>query len=267
MQSNLAAAALVTLLFVAFEPRAEEIVTISTRAGTTQSFLLASPEKSAPEAVAILFPGGSGLIRLRNEGGRIRFGEGNFLLRSRQLFVERGVVAAVMDAPSDQAQGMDDRFRLGDNHATDVAAVVTELRKRYVNIPVFLAGTSRGSISVASLGRILGSSIAGATLTSTLFRGGARFGPALDGFDFSKISTPVLVVHHVNDGCRESPYRDAKQLAESQRYPLISVSGGNPPTSVPCEAFTPHGYLGRETETVDAIVNWMLKKPYPVNIE
>jgi len=25
---------------------------------------------------------------------------------------------------------------------------------------------------------------------------------------------------------------------------------------------SPHGYLGRETETVDAIVNWMLKRPF-----
>jgi hypothetical protein len=257
----------VLLLAAACTAGAQEIVSLPTRDGVKQEFLLTAPDGGKPAAAALLFPGGAGSIRLRNEGGRIRFGEGNFLVRSRQLFVERGVAAAVMDAPSDHAQGMDDHFRLGDNHVIDVTAVVAELQKRYPGTPVFLIGTSRGSISVASLGRTLGNKVAGAVLTSTLFHGGSRFGPALDGFDFSKIGMPVLVVHHINDGCRESPYRDARQMSETQRYPMISVSGGNPPTSAPCEAFTPHGYLGREAQTVDAIVNWMLKKPYPANIE
>ena len=254
-------------LITAAAVEAQEIVTLSARDRVTQSFLLTVPAGGKPEAAAVLFPGGSGLIRLRNEGEGIQFGEGNFLVRSRQLFVERGVATAVMDTPSDQAQGMDDWFRLGDQHAADVTAVVTELKKRFGNIPILLVGTSRGSISVASLGRRLGHNVAGAILTSTLFYGGNRFGPALNGFDFSKISTPVLVVHHINDGCIESPYHEAKRLAETRRYPLITVSGGKPPTSGPCEPLSPHGYLGKEPETVDAIVNWILKKPYPTNIE
>ena len=45
-------------------------------------------------------------------------------------------------------------------------------------------------------------------------------------------------------------------------FPLVSVTGGLPPTSDACEPMSPHGYLGRETETVDAIVNWMLRRPY-----
>jgi hypothetical protein len=56
-------------------------------------------------------------------------------------------------------------------------------------------------------------------------------------------------------------------LAEARQYPLITVNGGLPPTSGPCDPFSAHGYLGKETETVDAIANWMLKKPYSTNIE
>lgn len=40
------------------------------------------------------------------------------------------------------------------------------------------------------------------------------------------------------------------------------VFGGAPPQSGPCDAFSAHGYLGKESETVEQMVNWMLKKPF-----
>jgi hypothetical protein len=30
----------------------------------------------------------------------------------------------------------------------------------------------------------------------------------------------------------------------------------------PCDPFSAYGYLGKESETVEEIVNWMLKKPF-----
>src|SRR5215467_16373310 len=62
--------------------RAQEIVTLVTRPRVTQSYFLARvPEK--PEAIAILFPGSGGDIRLRSDGGDIKFSPGNFLVRVR----------------------------------------------------------------------------------------------------------------------------------------------------------------------------------------
>jgi hypothetical protein len=87
----------------------------------------------------------------------------------------------------------------------------------------------------------------------------------LSGFDFTTIKAPVLFVHHIADGCRFTPYHSAKSLAD--RFPLITVNGGDPPRSDACEAFSYHGYLGKERETVEAMVNWMLKKPYRNNID
>ena len=264
MKTTLFAVTVAALSAVCSLCAAEEIVTVPTRDGVTQSFLLAAPADAKPAAVAVLFPGGWGSIRLRMEGGRIKLGEGNFLVRSRKLFVDGGVAAAVMDAPSDEAQGMDDRFRLGDKHAADIAAVVAELKQRFDNAPVFLVGTSRGTISAAAAGRALGNSIAGVVLTSTMFVA-ARSGQGLSGFDFTTVRAPVLFAHHANDGCNVTPYRSAKALAG--QFPLITVHGGDPPRSDPCEAFSYHGYLGKEPETVEAIVNWMQKKPYRSNID
>jgi pimeloyl-ACP methyl ester carboxylesterase len=224
----------------------------------TQSYLLSIPQTGKAQAVAVLFPGGDGKTDLERETARKSDG-GNYLVRSRRLFAGNGIAAAVVDAPSDRASGMDDEFRLGAAHAEDIAKVIADLRKRFPGAPVFLVGTSRGTISAASIAGRLGPAVDGVVLTATLFLANKR-APGLSGFDFATIPAPLLFVHHVDDGCRETPYSSAKRLAE--RYPLVSVSGGDPPQSEPCQALTPHGCLGRERETVEAVASWMLKKPY-----
>ena len=142
--------------------------------------------------------------------------------------------------------------------------MVDDLDKRFPEVPVFLIGTSRGTISAAALGARLGPRLAGTVLTSTMFRQAPRKskepGPGLSNFDFATIKIPVLFTHHVSDQCEVTPYSDAARL--SDKYPLITVYGGAPPQSGPCDAFSAHGYLGKESETVEQIVNWMLKKPF-----
>jgi hypothetical protein len=243
----------------------QEIVALPTRAGVTQSYFLTSIPKNLQAAV-ILFPGSGGTIALRSENGKPRFNPGNFLVRSRSEFIKRGAVAAIVDAPSDQQAGwgMSDEFRLGDAHLADISAVIGDLEKRFPKVPVFLVGTSRGTISAAALSVKLGQRAAGAVLTATMFRQAPKNskepGPGLSKFDFQTISVPLLFVHHVSDQCVSTPYGEAARL--SDKYPLISVFGGASPQSGPCDAFSQHGFLGKEAETVEQIVNWMLKKPF-----
>lgn len=244
---------------------AQEIVTLPTRGSVTQSYFLTSAPKQL-QAIAVLFPGSGGLIQLRSEGGQPRFAGGNFLVRSRAEFVKRGVIAAIIDAPSDQqgGWGMSDEFRLGAEHAADMSAVVDDLRQRLPNLPIFLIGTSRGTISAAALAVRLKQPLAGTVLTASMFRPAGRQskepGPGLSKFAFASIQIPLLLAHHVSDQCSVTPYGDAASL--SDKFPLISVWGGLPPESGPCDARSQHGFLGKESETVEQIVNWMLKKPY-----
>jgi hypothetical protein len=249
---------------------AQDIITLPTREGVTQSYFLTSIPKNL-RAMAILFPGSGGSINLRRENGQPRFNQGNFVVRSRAEFVKRGVIAAIIDAPSDQqgGWGMSDEFRLGDLHLTDLSAIIEDLGKRFPGVPLFLVGTSRGTISVASVGARLGHRVAGVVLTSTMFRQTGRKskepGPGLSKFDFETINIPLLFVHHVSDQCEVTPYGDAARLSE--KYALISVFGGSAPQSGPCEPFSHHGYLGKESETVEQIVNWMLKKPFEYQVK
>lgn len=249
---------------------AQEIITIATRKGVTQSYFLTSIPKNL-QAIGILFPGSGGLINLRTENGQAKFSQGNFLVRSRVEFVNRGVIAAIIDAPSDQqgGWGMTDEFRLGDQHFTDISAVIEDLGKRFPGVPLFLLGTSRGTTSAASLGARLGERVAGVVLTSTVFRPAPRKskepGPGLSKFEFATVRIPLLLVHHVSDQCELTLYSDAARL--SDKFPLISVFGGASPQSGPCDAFSQHGYFGKESETVEQIVNWMLKKPFEYQVK
>lgn len=249
---------------------AQEIITLQTRPNVTQSYFLTSAPKQL-QAVVVLFAGSGGTIELRNENGKPRFNGGNFLVRSRTEFIKYGARAAIIDAPSDQqgGWGMSDEFRLGEEHAADIGAVIGDLAKRIPNTPIFLIGTSRGTLSAAALAVRLKQPLAGTVLTSSMFRAAGRNsrepGPGLSKFDFATIKIPVLFAHHVSDQCQFTPYGDAARLSE--KYPLISVFGGDTPRSGPCDAFSQHGFLGKESETVEQIVNWMLKKPFVQEIK
>ena len=248
----------------------QEIVTLPTRPGVTQSYFLTSIPQSL-QALALLFPGSGGLIQLRAENGKPRFNQGNFLVRSRAEFIKRGVAAAIIDAPSDQQSGwgMSDEFRLGNEHLSDISRIIDDLAKRFLEPSLFLIGTSRGTISAAALSSRLGERTAGAVLTATMFRHTPKKskepGEGLSKFDFATVKVPLLLVHHVSDQCASTPYGDAARLSE--KFPLISVFGGATPQSGPCEPFSQHGFLGKESETVEQIVNWMLKKPFSQEVK
>jgi pimeloyl-ACP methyl ester carboxylesterase len=257
-----------TLAWAFHSASAQEVIPLQTRPGVTETYFLASAPKN-PQAIAILFPGSGGWIKIRTEKGQPRFGGDNFLVRVRADFVKRGVVAAIVDAPSDQqgGEGMGDDFRLGADHFTDISAVIADLKTRFPEKPVFLIGTSRGTVSAAGLGARAGDQVAGVVLTSTLFTraGSSPSKQGLSRFDFATIKVPLLFVHHVSDQCQWTQYGDAQRL--SSQYPLITVMGGDTPKSGPCDPFAQHGFYGKESETVDEIVNWMLKRPYKETVK
>jgi hypothetical protein len=247
---------------------AEDLFTLPTRSGVTLSYLLDQDKAAAPKVVVISFVGGLGAIGLerRAQKGAVKFGPtANFLVRIKDQMTDADIADVIVDSPSDQLPGgMSDTFRLGQDHATDIRALIRDLKQRFPGAKIFLLGTSRGTISAASLGASLGDAVQGVVLSSTVTNAD-RTGAALSGFDFGSIKVPVLLVHHRGDGCRTSPYSGAERLA--RKFPLVSVSGGDPPQSEPCDAMSQHGYLGREAPTTQAIRNWMLGREFAREIQ
>ena len=237
--------------------QAPQVVDVPTRPGVTQRFLWL-PAQDA-KAAAILFAGGHGGLAI-DPSGKLGWGSGNFLVRARRLFVERGVSVAVIDAPSDrQSAPFLGGFRQTPEHATDVKAVIAWLRER-ARVPVWLVGTSRGTQSAAALA-IAGVGADGIVLTSTVLVD-AR-GRPVSGMAVERLTVPVLVVHHKGDACFASLHADVPALFErlrgASRKALLTFEGGKD-VGDPCEAFAHHGYNGLEPQVVDAIVDFMLGK-------
>lgn len=243
------------------------VVDIPTRPGVTQRFVYiaaaASPSptnpNSAPKASVILFAGGHGGLQINDSGG---FGRGgNFLVRTRQQFADAGFAVAVIDAPSDkQAPPFLSGNRQTPEHTADVLAVIAWLRQQ-APVPVWLVGTSRGTQSAAYVATEVAPAQGGPdglVLTSTMLTDNS--GRAVPKMPLEKLTIPVLVVHHEQDGCKLCAFSDMPQLmnklAKTPKAELLTFTGGQS-RGDPCEAMAYHGYNGIEAEVVGKISRWI----------
>lgn len=255
-------ALLATLLLVGSAARAEvteELIRLPSVGSAVLPVLISHDESIPTRATAVLFNGGGGVVGLLR---RVPRPGANFLVRSRSAFAERGVATAVIDVPTDLSE-LSDAVRMSRRHADDVRAVLRWLRERFPDRPVYLIGTSRGTVSAAYAGAALGDDVAGVVLTSTVFNA-TRGGPGVSGFDWSALRARVLFVHHADDACLATPYAMAQRVARGRT--LVTAHGGDPPRSEPCEPYSPHGYHGIEVPVVGAIVQWLNGEMPPTDV-
>ena len=239
-------------------PLAVEVADVPTREGVFERLLIVTPP--TPRAIAVLLSGGNGGLALTPEGG---FGRGgaNFLVRSRSRFAREGLLTVVVDAPSDRQGGaFFDGFRRTPEHAADLKAVMAWLRGRYA-LPIWLVGTSRGTLSAAFVAVELSQAGGpdGLVLTSSLLND--RREGSVTSLDLARLRIPVLVVHHHDDGCFVCSYSDVPHLMAmlqaTTRAELMTMEGGQTRGN-PCEAWAYHGYNGIEDQVVRQIAQWVL---------
>lgn len=236
---------------------AQEVVDIPTRPGVTQRMAVLAPQN--PKAAVILFAGGHGGLQIFSNGS-FNWGDGNFLVRTRQRFADQGLLVVVVDAPSDrQSPPYLSGFRQRPAHAADIKAVIAWVRGQ-ANVPVWLVGTSRGTQSAAYIATELNGPDGpdGLVLTSTILiddKGRAVPAMALDA-----LRIPVLVVHHEQDGCSHCPFSDVPKLMEklssAPKAQLLTFKGGET-RGDPCQAYAHHGFNGLEGEVVAQMAAWM----------
>ena len=250
------------------------VVTIDTRQGVTQSFLVYTPRGLV--ATVILLAGDNGLLDIQPDGALRRL-VGNFLIRSSMEFVRCGFEVVLVDAPSDRRENVDGLtgFRKTPQHAIDIGAVIARMRENGGGRPVWLVGTSNGSTSVANTAIELaaGAGPDGIVLTSSIV---APADPANPGsgtlmtMNLQRITVPTLIVHHQYDECAHTLFAHVPALFETLRKLPIAVEvkafvGGGPVSTDPCGALHHHGYVGIEAEVVGAIADWIKHPPQPLN--
>lgn len=256
-------ALLIQILLLAFAgslwAQAQRVVDIPTRPGVTQRMLVITPDTRT--AAVVLFAGGHGGLQISPEGF-MKWGDANFLVRTRQMFASKGLMVAVVDAPSDrQNPPYLGGFRQKPEHVDDIKAVISWL-KQQANLPVWLVGTSRGTQSVAFIATQLAQADGGPdgiVLTSTMLTDIPAARPVPE-MPLDRIQVPTLVVHHKWDGCKFCRYDELPRLMDkltaAPRKELIPFEGGQSKGD-PCEAMAYHGFNGIEQQVVTRIAEWV----------
>ncbi|HEY8267924.1 MAG TPA: hypothetical protein VIG34_04605 [Xanthobacteraceae bacterium] len=256
-----------------FAPLTTEVKNVLVRPGVNVRYLAIHRTGSTPENAVILFAGGDGLLSLSSSGA---IGTGlalNFLVRSREKFACAGLYTVVVDTPG--AVAINGNIRLSEQYAQDMAKVIARVREDPPLRRIWLVGTSSGTLSAAGIAarrpliplhppsKINYGRPEGIVLTSTqstLVSG--LCGRTVFDATLSRVNVPAYVVAHQDDGCACSPAAAVPSvLAALTRSPVkenIEFVGGSPPISTdPCQAQTPHGYLGIENSVVNNIASWI----------
>lgn len=226
--------------------------------GGALNILVDKRKGAMPTTAVLLFPGYPGVLKLKNEGGVITYDlAGNFLVRARRFLNTDTNFTVMVDCPVDKWFSCDDRYRSSAEHAADVSDVIAALRKEFAAKKIYIVGTSYGTVSSSFLALNLGSQINGAVHTSTFTdpSGAKSHGAVMDSFDWSKAKVPQLFVHNKDDPCHVTRYSSI--VDRKKNIPLITVEGSKNAHGDACEAFSPHGFVGREKAVMSAIGDWI----------
>jgi pimeloyl-ACP methyl ester carboxylesterase len=249
-------AALLIFLALPVHAATNGLVTIDTRPGVTVS--LYAMRQAGATSTVVLLTGGAGGIGMKQGVPT----SNNFLVRSRDLFVANGFNVAIVGKPSDKDE-LDGTFRTSAEHLEDLKRVVAHLKKE-TGLPIWVVGTSMGTISATALAIASGTSdISGIVLTSSVTN---RKPGAVPTQRLEAIRLPVLVLHHEWDACKICVPGEVPQIIRGLKHAPITkevyVKGGANPTGNPCEALHWHGFIGMEKEAVDLISAW-IRNPTP----
>lgn len=234
------------LISVDLEKGAKQVGVFSIKAGTTGHTKL-----------AVLLPGYPSVVRPVVENGVMTNSKlsGNFLIRARRQLADEVIAALTVDCYSDSGDYCSSNYQSSKDRQVHVHKLIDEIKKRNPSIiEVWLIGTSMGTISSSFMPVHDPKAYAGAIHTAAITEPYARNSyRELGNFDYKKSGTPQFFIHHKNDPCALTTWSGAKSISEKFGLPLVTVSGGSGFQGNACDAFTEHGFRGKEKEVMSAI--------------
>ncbi|MGD9832093.1 MAG: alpha/beta hydrolase [Piscinibacter sp.] len=208
-----------------------------------------------PRATVLLLPGGEGGFGKVEDG---RPTSPNFLVRSVPHFLARGLNVAIFGRPSD-SDGLGYADRIAPAHLEDLRVVLEFARQRGTE-PVWLVGTSRGTVSATAAALRWPALAQGLVLSASVVD--RRKPGAVTTQDLGAIRMPVLVLHHARDACGacrpQAVPEIVSSLTQSRVRKLVMLDGGAEPRGDPCTALHWHGFVGLESQAVDIIADWIV---------
>ena len=232
----------------------ERVVDLPLGAGLTQRVLWDAPAQ--PRATLIMLPGGSGEVGLRRDGD-LRHDD-NFVVRTRADWVRQGYAVLIPDT-IDQANLRGVRSSPAYGALMDALAAYA---RRQVRAPVFLLGTSQGTIAaVNGAAHARPGLVSGVVLTESVSQPGRLSTETVFDADPQDVRVPTLVVADRDDACDVAPPAMAPRVVASMtRSPdvrALFVNGGVQASEKACGSLSPHGYYGVEDEVIAKVTAWL----------
>jgi hypothetical protein len=234
----------------------------------SESFIVTAPP--APTAIAILLPGGAGLVGLAPNGtggGTLDVNSHNFVVRSRCLFAGHNLYTITLDAATDfYLLGGLAGYEGSAAHVSDILTVIAWARSTMPGLPVWIVGTSRGTG---------GAFVAGSYSPAQGGPDGLVFAASLNSktdrdsllmANLAGITVPALLINDAGSTCSiastagEKPV--LKALTQSPRKGIEQVASGKlTALTGNCDALSDHGFFGIEDTAVSDIAVWMAILP------
>jgi hypothetical protein len=231
----------------------EQVIDLPLPRGDHQRVLIVIPPK--PKAAIVMLPGGAGDVGLTRDGD-VRHDD-NFVVRTRELWAAQAYAVLIPDTiDRDNLRGV----RSSPDYARLVQSLIGLAHDR-VDVPVFLLGTSQGSIAAMNgAAHALSGTLAGVVLTESVSVMGGSHETVFDA-EPRRVRVPALVVANTDDRCNVAPPSMAPRIAaamtNSPDVEVKTISGGETKSAKACGSRTPHGYYGIEDRVVDLISKWM----------
>lgn len=231
----------------------DQVIDLPLSSGVTQRLLWTAPRN--PRGTIVMLPGGAGDVGIERDGD-LKRGH-NFVVRTRAAWNARGYAVLIPDTIADQ------NLR-GVRSSPGYARLVEDLVRfahGQVRAPVFLLGTSQGSIAAMNgAAHAASGSVNGVVLTESVSVMGGSGETVFDA-DPGSVRVPALVVANRDDRCNVAPPANAPKIGAamtaSPDVRVLFVSGGVDRDGNDCGSLSPHGYYGIEPKVVGDIANWL----------
>jgi len=232
---------------------AQTVKTVPYKDGSHPYFV--TDQTKAPKAMLVMFTGGEGNLNLLRKNA---LSGPNVLIRMRASLEANGVKLLYVDIPT-----VKDFSRSSEEYAKSVMRIIDQ--EKTSDIPIFVAGISRGTISAANLAAR--SPTTGLILMSTV-TGGTHDGTVRDA-PIEAITAPSLLILHRQDGCvssrSEGALRSLTDQMKKSSSTVLLMTGGNDEgegtgRTAACHPKSFHGFNGIEDLLASQILLWIESK-------
>lgn len=234
----------------------------------TMTFLYSAKE---PKATLVYIVGGDGSVGVKQDWNEQSgyFARYHFNLMLQKLSDPKAtsgnVNVVIFDNPTKMPVGANSwsGLRAGSDHLTRIESVVHFYKEKF-NKPVWLMGHSMGTISIVEFYKHLLKKKQESSVAGLIYSAGVNN----NSFEYETTKLPVLLIHHVTDGCNGTELSNAQRLGDklkeagNKAAEFVPIKTGEPQSGNPCYTGY-HMYFGASDEVAKVIDQFMAKHLVP----